>query len=99
LRGHLLANGVAVGEILDGSPGPGCEAGLATRPAGALGVAGIEQRLRLSRRPRSRTIGSCLADADMPPDPRSASCPRADARERRLAGHLSQGRSNLESEI
>jgi hypothetical protein len=42
LRDHLVANGVAVGEIVDGSPGPAREMGLADPDGWCLMVAEIE---------------------------------------------------------
>jgi catechol 2,3-dioxygenase-like lactoylglutathione lyase family enzyme len=42
LRDHLLANGVAVGEIVDGSPGPAREVGFADPDGWCLMVAEIE---------------------------------------------------------
>jgi predicted enzyme related to lactoylglutathione lyase len=80
LREQLVAAGVPVGEIRDGPRRPG-----RLVPDGRRDRVAVAGCRAVSAGVRSR---SCPADADTPPDHRSASCPRADARERRLAGLL-----------
>jgi hypothetical protein len=87
LRDHLLANGVAVGEIVDGSPGPDQEMGLVDPDGYCLMIA---QAQVAERAPAAYDLRWCQADADTPRNRRFAFCPRADARVHRLAGLLTE---------